>query len=62
MDGPELIERVRAAAPGVRALLVSGDTGQDDDLAAGLPFLEKPYTARGLAARVRAVLDDPSVG
>ena len=58
MDGPELIERARAVAPGVRALLVSGDTGQDDDLAAGLPFLEKPYTARGLAARVRAVLDD----
>ncbi|HUG42278.1 MAG TPA: ATP-binding protein [Longimicrobiales bacterium] len=57
MDGLELLDRLPGRAPGARALLISGDSQLDTPCPAGVAFLEKPYTARVLATRVREVLD-----
>ena len=61
MGGPELARRLRELRPGTRVLYMSGYTqgavqsqglgGQEVEL------LHKPFTPRGLAAKVRAVLD-----
>jgi PAS domain S-box-containing protein len=59
--GPELVESIRALRPGAKALFMSGYTDHlvvrenvDD---ARMPFLQKPFTADALVARVREVLD-----
>ena len=59
--GREVAQDVSAKQPGVRVLFMSGYT---DDMivrhGAGLgevPFLQKPFTPRGLLQKVRAVLD-----
>jgi len=61
MDGPTLIARLREARPGLKALLMSGyagDTIQQRGVAElDIPFIEKPFTVRGIASRVREVLD-----
>ncbi len=61
MDGPELVRRLRASRTDVRVLLMSGYAGDflssSGELASGLEFLEKPFTAERLAERVREVLD-----
>ena len=49
-----LVERFRAARPGIRVLLVSGTADE-----AGAAFLPKPFAPIDLAAKVRAVLDRP---
>jgi CheY-like chemotaxis protein len=64
MGGRELAARFRAAHPGARVLFMSGYT--DDAvvrhgvLAAEAAFLQKPFTAAGLAHKVRETLDDPA--
>jgi two-component system cell cycle sensor histidine kinase/response regulator CckA len=63
MSGPQMAERASALRPHLRTLFVSGYT--DDTvvrhgiLSAEMEFLQKPYTPRTLAQRVREVLDKP---
>lgn len=60
--GQELIEEVARVRPGLRVLFVSGYT----DLAAkrhgiveaGMPYLQKPFSSKDFAHKVRQVLDD----
>jgi signal transduction histidine kinase/ActR/RegA family two-component response regulator len=64
MSGRELAERVQKTRPGLAVLYVSGFT--DDTIVhhgvldAGTEFLEKPFTLRTLARKVRSVLDKQS--
>jgi two-component system, cell cycle sensor histidine kinase and response regulator CckA len=59
--GPELFRRLAARQPSLRALMMSGYTGNAvidaRQLEAGAAFLEKPFTAEGLRRKVREVLD-----
>jgi two-component system, cell cycle sensor histidine kinase and response regulator CckA len=64
LGGRELADAVRARRPGVKVLYTSGytddvairyDVSETDDA-----FLQKPFTALGLARKVREVLDGPS--
>jgi nitrogen-specific signal transduction histidine kinase/CheY-like chemotaxis protein len=61
--GRELVERLRARRPELRALYMSGYT--DDAvvrhgvMAEAVSFLQKPFTVEGLARKVREVLDHP---
>ena len=62
MNGPKLAEELRARRPTIRVLFMSGYT--DDDVLRGASelgreiLLQKPFTANGLARKVRSVLDD----
>ncbi|HEX5385149.1 MAG TPA: PAS domain S-box protein [Gemmatimonadales bacterium] len=64
MGGPELAGRLAILEPGLPVLFTSGYT--DDEiarrglLAAGAPFLQKPFSPETLARRVREVLDAPT--
>jgi CheY-like chemotaxis protein len=67
MGGGELGRRAAEVVPGIRILYTSGYT--DDAivrigaLKAGLPYLQKPFTSRELARKVREVLDsEPDAG
>ena len=61
MSGPQLIERLRARGPEIRVILMSGYTDSvmtRHGLSEGdYDFLEKPFSAAGLAAKVRGALD-----
>jgi PAS domain S-box-containing protein len=61
MGGPEVAQRLRAARPGTLVLYMSGYTDEailkHGALDASTPFLQKPFTPWGLAARVRDLLD-----
>jgi PAS domain S-box-containing protein len=62
MLGPELAAKVRAEQPGVKVIYMSGYSDrllsrQALDAAAAGEYIEKPYTAIQLAAKVRSVLD-----
>ncbi|HLG12911.1 MAG TPA: PAS domain S-box protein [Blastocatellia bacterium] len=61
MSGKELADKVNSVRPGIRTLFVSG---YPDDtivhhgvLAAGVALLEKPFTPKSLALKLRQVLD-----
>jgi two-component system, cell cycle sensor histidine kinase and response regulator CckA len=61
MSGPAVYEALRALRPSVRVLYMSGyaddaivRTGVLDE---GQPFLQKPFTPRDLAVKIRDVLD-----
>ena len=60
LSGGEVIQRLQAQRPGIRALLMSGYT--DDEIvrrgvsSATLPFVQKPFTAEVLACAVRQAL------
>ena len=62
MNGPKLAAELRALRPTIRVLFMSGYT--DDDVLRGASelgseiLLQKPFTANGLARKVRSVLDD----
>ncbi len=63
MSGRELAKRISARAPQTRVLYMSGYTdnviAQGGVLEAGVSFLQKPFSPRALAAKVREVLDTP---
>jgi signal transduction histidine kinase/ActR/RegA family two-component response regulator len=63
MSGPEVVERLRARKPDLRALFMSGYTDnvvvRHGILEGELEFLEKPFSAERLAAKVREVLASP---
>jgi hypothetical protein len=63
MNGRDLADRVLEIRPDLRVLFMSGYTS-DSALRAGvveggMPYLQKPFTAEGLARKVREVLDGP---
>ena len=62
MNGRELAEELRTIRPGVKVLFMSAFTTHEVEdygirVAPGEPFLVKPFTAVGLASKVRGVLD-----
>jgi FixJ family two-component response regulator len=61
MNGHELATRIRERQPDVRVLYASGYTDNtivhQGVLEPGLAFLQKPYTAVELSAKVREALD-----
>jgi PAS domain S-box-containing protein len=65
MSGRELARRLSLRAPQMRVLFMSGYTdnliAQGGVLEAGVSFLQKPFSPRRLAAKVRDVLDQPLV-
>ena len=64
MTGPELARAVRKRSPHVRVLFMSGyasdSTLTPDDLDSGLGFLQKPFGASAIVARVREMLNPPA--
>ena len=60
-SGPVLFERLSRRRPGLKVLYVSGFTedtiSHHGQLAPGVEFLQKPFTADALTRRVREVLD-----
>jgi signal transduction histidine kinase len=60
MSGPELVERLRARSPEIRVILMSGYTDnvivRHGVLEGEYDFLEKPFSADRLAARIRRAL------
>jgi two-component system cell cycle sensor histidine kinase/response regulator CckA len=59
LDGRGLAEQLRATRPEARVLFVSGYTDDAHVHGDGSAFLAKPYTGKQLAARLRALLDEP---
>ena len=64
MGGKELFENIRIKLPELKVLFISGYTNDAltdlGTLGPGIAFLEKPFSPKQLAQRVRAVLDEPS--
>jgi response regulator RpfG family c-di-GMP phosphodiesterase len=61
VSGEELLARIAALRPDVRAVYVSGYPDelvrQHGVIGAGRSFLQKPFTVEGLARKVRETLD-----
>jgi CheY-like chemotaxis protein len=61
MSGPAVYEALRALQPAVRVLYMSGYADEaivrTGVLQEGHPFLQKPFTPRDLAVKIREVLD-----
>ena len=57
-DGFETLEKIRAIAPGVPAVLISGYAIAQEAEDAGARFLSKPFDPEDLARLVRAMLDE----
>ena len=61
VSGSELAERLSVLAPGMRILFMSGYSDEavqrHGEITAAAAFLEKPFTERALARKVREVLD-----
>jgi two-component system cell cycle sensor histidine kinase/response regulator CckA len=60
MDGPTLAKEIRAVAPSLKIIFVSGYTEEKlkDTLGEGIYFLPKPFTLKQLAAKVKEVLGE----
>jgi CheY-like chemotaxis protein len=56
IQGPELARRMQQAAPGMKALYISGYTG-GAVVPAGAPFLTKPFTLAALLEKVQQTLN-----
>ena len=65
LNGWELAERMAVLYPGIRQLFMSGYTAdviaRHGELDEGLHFIQKPFTARDLAYRIRQVLGEEQV-
>ncbi|WP_240910191.1 response regulator [Desulfopila sp. IMCC35008] len=63
MNGQSLPDRLRAQTPNLRTLFMSGYTANviahHGVLDEGVQFIHKPFTKKGLAAKVREVLETP---
>jgi len=63
MDGRELERRLKALAPEVRVLFMSGYTddffGQGREIEEGVEFIQKPFDRLAFLRRVRKILDRP---
>jgi CheY-like chemotaxis protein len=57
MTGPALARQLRQKKPDLKLMLMSGYREDAADAGLDFPFISKPFTAEGLARRVRAVLD-----
>jgi two-component system, cell cycle sensor histidine kinase and response regulator CckA len=61
MNGREMAERLREIRPGMKCLYMSGYTANiiahRGILAEGVEFIQKPFTMRDLAVRIRKLLD-----
>ncbi len=61
MDGPALVGRLRELRPGLKAIFMSGYAGDTAVrrriLESDAPFLEKPFSVKGLTRKIREVLD-----
>jgi CheY-like chemotaxis protein len=55
MSGRELVERVRQLLPETKILCMSGYV-MASDLQAGIAYLQKPFTSRGLLAKAKQLL------
>jgi DNA-binding response OmpR family regulator len=64
MSGRELSQRLAMLCPGVQTLYISAHTDHaivhQGELAAGLAFLQKPFSLEALVLKVREVLDAAS--
>ena len=62
MSGAEMAQRLRSTRPGLAVLFMSGYPDETIDphgvLAPGTPFIQKPFTKRALAAKVRETLGE----
>jgi CheY-like chemotaxis protein len=61
MTGRDLAERIREGRPSMKVLFISGyvdHASVQRELAAGTPFLQKPFTPDAFARKVRDVLDN----
>ena len=60
LSGPEVVERLRARRPEIRAILMSGYTDnvvvRHGIVEGDYDFLEKPFSTDRLAAKIRAAL------
>jgi PAS domain S-box-containing protein len=63
LSGPELVQKVKGLYPKIKTLFMSGYTEhvilQNGDIADGIAYIDKPFTAVGLATKVRDVLGKP---
>jgi CheY-like chemotaxis protein len=63
MNGTELVKRLQAIAPGIKAVYMSGYSEgrlvDSRELGPGVELLQKPFTSAELLRRVRAVLALP---
>ena len=57
--GPELLDRLRAHAPALRVVYMSGHLSaqQRSEIDRNLPFVQKPFTSAEFSRRVREALD-----
>lgn len=64
MSGPALASELRADRPSLKVLLMSGYSdgalAHRQLLTPDMAFLQKPFSAQGLLAKVRELLDDAS--
>jgi two-component system cell cycle sensor histidine kinase/response regulator CckA len=59
MDGTELVRLLRARAPTLRVLCVSGYPGTGADMTVTEHYLGKPFSKSDLLQKIREVLDSP---
>jgi two-component system cell cycle sensor histidine kinase/response regulator CckA len=60
MDGAELVRLLRARAPTLKVICVSGYPGTGSDLTVTGHYLAKPFSKADLLNKVREVLDGPA--
>ena len=63
MNGRELAKRLKEVSPNLKTLFMSGYTAdviaQRGELESDTQFLQKPFTMRDLAVRVKQALESP---
>jgi DNA-binding response OmpR family regulator len=64
IDGPELVRRLSTLRPDTRTLFMSGymddALGEQGALPSNVNFIQKPFSPRTIAQRVREILDGSS--